>query len=76
MNTMVINGEERRVTDSTNIYYESIDGDRECVQFDSHDEHELAELWWEFCKENNFISLEKGKADYIHGTMYEYLNED
>lgn len=37
------------------------------TQFDTHDEDELAELWWEFCKENNLITVTKGMADYMTG---------
>ena len=54
---------------STNIEYYSPDNRWETVQFDTHDEHELAELFLEFLKENNFISIEKGKSDYETGVM-------
>ena len=37
------------------------------TQFDTHDEDELAELWWEFCKENNLITIDKGMVDYVTG---------
>jgi len=29
------------------------------VEFDTHSETELAELWWEFCKENDLFEISK-----------------
>lgn len=34
-------------------------GDMDETEFDTVDERELAELWWEFCKENNLILVTK-----------------
>ena len=33
------------------------------TEFDTTDEHELAELWWEFCKENGLIDVSKHKEE-------------
>jgi len=35
------------------------------TEFDTHDEKELAELWWEFCKENNLIGVDFYKDDKL-----------
>lgn len=46
--------------DTTIIYWENMNlpfGPDE-TEFDTHDEEELAELWWEFCKENNLIGVD------------------
>ena len=31
------------------------------TEFDTHSEQELAELWWDFCKENGLIEVYKTK---------------
>ena len=53
----------------TNIQFTNADGMDDETQFDTQDEKELAELWWEFCKENKLIAVEKGMADYETGEM-------
>ena len=54
----------------TNIEFVNEDGNLDETQFDTQDEKELAELWWDFCKENNIIvSVNKGIADYESGVM-------
>lgn len=56
---------------ATNIRFLNSDGNVDETQFDTHDEHDLAELWWEFCKENDVISITKGRADYKTGILFE-----
>lgn len=52
---------------STNIqFFHPFSGYSE-TQFDEWNEKELALLWWEFCKENEFIRVEKGYTDYETG---------
>ena len=58
--------------DSTNIEYCEEDGIHE-VQFDTHDEKELAQLFWDYLKENDLINVTKGKTDYETGVMMEYM---
>lgn len=58
--------------DSTNIEYYEEDGIYE-VQFDTHDEKELAQLFWDYLKENDLINVTKGKTDYETGVMVEYM---
>ena len=54
----------------TNIYFVNPDdGMDDATQFDTQDEKELAQLWWEFCLENNFISFYKGFADWETGVL-------
>ena len=54
----------------TNISFTSLDTlEEEETQFDTQDETELALLWWEFCKENGMIALEKCIADYDIGEL-------
>ncbi len=65
---------ERRTTKSTNIQYVDTEGVCHEIQFDTHDENELALLWWEFCKEDDLITVIKGIADYESGLMLEYLD--
>ena len=43
----------------TNIQFINEDGKEDETQFDTHDEEELARLWWIFCKENKLINVEK-----------------
>ena len=57
---------------STNIEYYEEDGIHE-VQFDTHDEKELAELFWDYLKENDIINVTKGKTEYESGVMVEYM---
>lgn len=64
-----------RLINSTNIYYYTEDGER-CVQFDTHDETELALLFWEYLKEDNEIEIEKGKTEYDTGVMVEFKAEE
>ena len=33
--------------------------DMDETEFDTQDENELAQLWWEFCKENDLIWINK-----------------
>ena len=33
------------------------------TEFDTWDEKELAELWWDFCKENNLITIIKKEIE-------------
>jgi len=33
------------------------------TEFDTWGEHKLAELWWEFCKENKLITIDKKERD-------------
>lgn len=62
---------------STNIYYMNPEGELGCVQFDSHDEKELAELWWEYCKDEGIIqSLTKGITEWVTGTMIEVTSDE
>lgn len=61
--------EEPELVEATNIDFIGIDGNGGQTQFDTHDEKELAELWWEFCKENDIICTYKGMADYSTGIM-------
>lgn len=51
------------------IQFYSSGGNIDETQFDTHNEHDLAELWWEFCKDNNLITVVKGKADYESGVI-------
>lgn len=54
----------------TNIYFiNPDDGMDDATQFDTQDEKELAQLWWEFCKENKIIDCYMGYADYKNGVM-------
>jgi len=54
----------------TNIEFINEDGNLDETQFDTQDEKELAELWWDFCKENNIIiEVNKGIADYESGVI-------
>ena len=46
---------------ATNIQFVNTEGHADETQFDTHDEHDLAELWWQFCKENDLITLIKGE---------------
>ena len=56
----------------TNIQFFNPDnGFTDETQFDTQDEKDLAELWWEFCKENAFIAIEQGIADYNSGDIVE-----
>ena len=56
----------------TNIQFFNPDnGFTDETQFDTQDEKDLAELWWEFCKENGFIAIEQGIADYNSGDIVE-----
>ena len=54
---------------ATNIQFVNPEGNVDETQFDTHDEHDLAELWWQFCKENNFITVIKGEADWKTGVL-------
>lgn len=56
----------------TNIQFVDHEGRDDETQFDTQDEKELAELWWDFCKENDLVTVTKGKADYETGVMIEY----
>ncbi len=57
---------------STNIDFYNPNSDMEDqTQFDEWDEKELAVLWWDFCKENQLISVTKGITDYETGKMIE-----
>ena len=60
---------ERMNIPVTNIQFTNISGMEDETQFDTQDEHELAELWWEFCKEEGLIEVIKGMADYETGDM-------
>ena len=53
----------------TNISFVNAYGRDEETQFDTQDEKELAQLWWEFCREEGLIEIEKGIADYESGVM-------
>lgn len=66
----MIEKRKTNIIDVTNIYYTE-DGSESSTQFDTQDEGELATLWWEFCKENDLISIEKGRADYNSGVLLE-----
>ena len=39
----------------TTIVFVNENGDVDATQFDTQNETELAEIWWDFCKENNII---------------------
>lgn len=54
---------------ATNILFTNPDGFDDEVQFDTHDENDLAELWWQFCKTEGLIKVNKGIADYVTGEM-------
>ena len=41
------------------LYGLDLDGFNDETEFDTWDEDELAQLWWEFCKENNVIEVYK-----------------
>ena len=53
----------------TNITFINRHGRYDETQFDTQDEHELAELWWNFCNEEALIDVVKGIADYETGEM-------
>ena len=61
----------RNLINVTNILFTDRSGVTNETQFDTHNEHELAELWWEFCLENDLISLVQGTADWETGVMYD-----
>jgi len=66
--------DEEGIIDATNVGFFNPDRasngiHNDEVQFDTHDEDELAELWWNFCRENNLITVTKGMADYMTGEM-------
>lgn len=64
-----------KLVNSTNIEFWREDGVADEVQFDTHDERELAELFWEFLKENGFINVVKGKTEWESGIMVETEGE-
>lgn len=54
----------------TNIEFLNPDnGYTDETQYDTQDEKELAELWWEFCKEKGFIRIGYAIADYKTGEI-------
>lgn len=59
----------RNLINVTNIMFTDCSGVINETQFDTHNKHELAELWWEFCLENDLISLVQGTADWETGVM-------
>ena len=67
--------EKLRATLSTNIQFVNDDGNWDETQFDTHDEKELACLFWEFMKENGFITYDRIVADYVSGTPLYYWDE-
>ena len=54
---------------ATNIQFVNTEGNADETQFDTHDEHDLAELPPQLCKENNFITVIKGEADWETGVL-------
>lgn len=60
----------------TNIYFSSENRFEDSTQFDTQDEGELAALWWDFCKENDLICIEKGLADYDSGVLLDGNHKD
>lgn len=40
---------------ATTIIFVNENGDVDETQFDTQNKAELAEIWWDFCKENNII---------------------
>ena len=56
VNRLPLKGEKMKIT---NIGFINEDGKEDETQFDTHDEEELARLWWIFCKENKLINVEK-----------------
>ncbi len=60
-------------TNSTNIYFInplSPANGEDSTQFDTQDDKELAELWFQFCKDEGIITeVYKGIADYETGEM-------
>lgn len=62
-----------KTINSTNIEYWIAGDDMEEVQFDTHDEKELAQLFWDYLKENDLINVTKGKTEYETGVMVEYI---
>lgn len=61
-----------KATLSTNIYYYGEDGEGYSVQFDTHDEDELARLLWDYLIEGRLLTYDKVVADYTHGTTLYY----
>lgn len=51
-------------TKSTNIQFIDEDGEWSETQFDTHDDDELARLFWDFLKENRLIEINKIIADW------------
>ena len=68
--------ETPEIINVTNVYFTSENGVEDSTQFDTQDEGELAALWWDFCKENDLISLEKGQADYKSGVLLDGNHKD
>ena len=51
-----------KATEVTTVGYYGNDGIIHSANFNTHDEKELATIWWEFCKENNIISITKSES--------------
>lgn len=58
-----------KTNEVTNILFTNLDGYKDETQFDTQDEHELAELWWQFCQDEGLIGIEQGIADYETGVL-------
>lgn len=52
----------KKLTKVTDIGY-ALGKNYDETEFDTWDEAELAEIWWEYCKENNLICIEKKEIE-------------